>query len=151
MFGVAGNDENPFVDWDNLDIPDLMLPTAVMKDFVENTLISSVASLGSLPDLGNEAATGVLDCVSPTTLPVNDLFTSSDVRNPGQPFRGNSSPRTSTQEAVGKSQRPTKSRRGNFLQQCFLNIWANPTRTGSGFSSAVEFCYQFVRRFLQSH
>ncbi|KAJ7092644.1 hypothetical protein C8R44DRAFT_405850 [Mycena epipterygia] len=52
------NLSTPFADWDDLTVPDVKLPTYVIQKLVTKT-IESFVSPGSIPELGNEAATGM--------------------------------------------------------------------------------------------
>ncbi|KAJ7447100.1 hypothetical protein B0H11DRAFT_2248525 [Mycena galericulata] len=49
-FGLVGNEENPFKEWKDFDVPDVMLPTSVMEKLTSRTIESFVS----------ESATGSL-------------------------------------------------------------------------------------------
>ncbi|KAJ6567759.1 hypothetical protein DFH09DRAFT_1314267 [Mycena vulgaris] len=57
FFGFSSSPDTPFAGWGDLSIPNIMLPTAVIKKLVTKT-IESFVSPGSIPELGNETVTG---------------------------------------------------------------------------------------------
>ncbi|KAJ7594573.1 hypothetical protein C8J56DRAFT_885133 [Mycena floridula] len=52
------NIQDPFEGWNDLDVPELILPTSVIQDLSERTM-QSLVSPGPVSNLGNEAATGL--------------------------------------------------------------------------------------------
>ncbi|KAJ7441972.1 hypothetical protein B0H11DRAFT_2204659 [Mycena galericulata] len=57
-FGLAGTEADPFEGWGDLEVLEIILPTSVTETLVSR-IIESCVSPGPVPELGNEAATGL--------------------------------------------------------------------------------------------